>query len=99
MPVQNLGGEKRFGFWNRESASPLRLVAGVLSFLLCLLDLPLGSTLRSDGSANEKLYGQKLTAKEIVRDGKVKAPPSASELVALLDKKSPKNHSDPKSLE
>ena len=97
--MQNLGGEKRFGFWNRESASPLRLVAGVLSFLLCLLDLPLeGSTLRSDGSANEKLYGQKLTAKEIVRDGKVE-PPSASELVALLDKKSPKNHSDPKSLE
>ena len=44
-----------------------------------------GSTLRSDGSANEKLYGQKLTAKEIIRDGKVKAPPpSASELVALL---------------
>jgi len=58
-----------------------------------------GSTLRSDGSANEKLYGQKLTAKEIIRDGKVKAPPSASELVALLDKKSPKNRSDPKSLE
>ena len=43
-----------------------------------------GSTLRSDGSANEKLYGQKLTAKEIIRDGKVKAPPSASELVVLL---------------
>src|SRR5712692_8162826 len=58
-----------------------------------------GSTLRSDGSANEKLYGQKLTAKEIIRDGKVKAPPSASELVALLDKKSPKKRSDPKSLE
>jgi len=45
----------------------------------------------ADGSANEKLYGQKLTAKEIIRDGKVKAPPSASELVALWDKKSPKN--------
>lgn len=58
-----------------------------------------GSTLRSDGGANEKLYGQKLTAKEIIRDGKVKAPPSARELVALLDKKSPKNRSDPKSLE
>ena len=27
-----------------------------------------GSTLRSDGSANEKLYGQKLTAKEIIRE-------------------------------
>src|SRR5712692_10296698 len=58
-----------------------------------------GSTLRSDGGANEKLYGQKLTAKEIIRDGKVEAPASASELVALLDEKSPKNRSDPKSLD
>jgi len=58
-----------------------------------------GSTLRSDGSANEKLYGQKLTAREIIRGGKVKNPASAAELVSLLDKKSPKNRSDPKSLE
>ena len=29
----------------------------------------------------------------------MKAPPSARKLVALLDKKSPKNRSDPKSLE
>ncbi|HXZ33872.1 MAG TPA: lipid-binding SYLF domain-containing protein [Terriglobales bacterium] len=58
-----------------------------------------GSTLRSDGSANEKLYGQKLDAKEIIREGKVKNPACAKELVALLDKKSPKNLSDPKSLE
>jgi SH3 domain-containing YSC84-like protein 1 len=58
-----------------------------------------GSTLRSDGSANEKLYGQTLTAKNIIRDGKVKVPPSAHELVSLLNKKSPKNLSDPKSLQ
>lgn len=58
-----------------------------------------GSTLRSDGSANEKLYGQKLTAREIIRGGKVKSPASAAELVSLLDKKSPKNRSDPKSLQ
>lgn len=58
-----------------------------------------GSTLRSDGSANEKLYGSKLSAKEIIRQGKVKNPACAAELVALLDKKSPKNRSDPKSLE
>jgi len=58
-----------------------------------------GSTLRSDGSANEKLYGSKLSAKEIIREGKVKNPACAAELVALLDKKSPKNRSDPKSLE
>jgi len=58
-----------------------------------------GSTLRSDGSANEKLYGKKLTAKEIIRDGKVGIPACADELVSLLDTKSPVNKSDPKSLE
>jgi SH3 domain-containing YSC84-like protein 1 len=58
-----------------------------------------GSTLRSDGSANEKLYGQKLDAKDIIREGKVKTPACASQLVSLLDKKSPKNLSDPKSLQ
>jgi lipid-binding SYLF domain-containing protein len=58
-----------------------------------------GSTLRSDGSANERLYGKKLTAKEIIRGGKVSIPPSARELVELLDKQSPENKSDPKSLE
>ena len=58
-----------------------------------------GSTLRSDNSANEKLYGQKLSARDIIRRGKVKNPQCAAELVELLDKKSPKNKSDPKSLE
>ena len=58
-----------------------------------------GSTLRSDGSANEKLYGSKLSAKDIIRGGKVRIPASAAELVALLNKKTPKNHSDPKSLQ
>jgi len=58
-----------------------------------------GSTLRSDGSANKKLYGQDLSARDIIRRGKVKIPPSASELVAVLNSKSPKNKSDPKSLQ
>jgi lipid-binding SYLF domain-containing protein len=57
-----------------------------------------GSTLRSDGSANRKLYGRNLTAKEIVREGKVGVPAAGSELISLLDKDSPKNESDPVSL-
>lgn len=57
-----------------------------------------GSTLRSDGSANRKLYGRSLSAKEIVREGQVGVPASGSEFVALLDKHSPKNESDPVSL-
>src|ERR1700741_1098873 len=57
-----------------------------------------GSTLRSDGSANKKLYGRDLNAKQIVRQSKVGIPASGRELISLLDKQSPKNESDPKSL-
>jgi SH3 domain-containing YSC84-like protein 1 len=58
-----------------------------------------GSTLRSDGSANEKLYGKKVSARDIIRDGKVGVPACARELIGDLDKRSPVNKSDPKSLE
>lgn len=58
-----------------------------------------GSTLRSDGGANENLYGRKLSAKEIIRQGKVGIPACAHELVSRLDAKSPKNKSEPKSLQ
>jgi SH3 domain-containing YSC84-like protein 1 len=57
-----------------------------------------GSTLRSDGSANKKLYGRELSAKEIVRQHKVGVPASGRQFIALLNKQSPKNHSDPSSL-
>jgi len=57
-----------------------------------------GSTLRSDGSANRKLYGRSLSAKEIVRQGKVGIPASGRKLISLLNKQSPKNESDPVSL-
>jgi len=58
-----------------------------------------GSTLRPDNRANEKLYGRKLSAKQIIRQGKAGAPASAHELLSLLDSKFPKNLSDPKSLQ
>jgi len=54
-----------------------------------------GSTLRPDNDANEKLYGKKIEAKEIVLDGAVKAPPSAHTLISTLDKASPVNKSKP----
>jgi SH3 domain-containing YSC84-like protein 1 len=86
-----------------EAATDVVMNAEILSYsrakgLFAGISLE-GSTLRSDGSANEKLYGQKASAKDIIRLGKVKSPASAQELVSLLDKKSPKNHSDPKSLQ
>lgn len=52
-----------------------------------------GSTLRPDNDANKDLYGKKIEAKEIVLDGAVKAPPSASTLLRTLDKASPVNKS------
>src|SRR6184192_81489 len=58
-----------------------------------------GSTLRPDNGANEKLYGKKVTAQEILREGKVGRPAAASVLDAELAKASPKNLSDPKSLQ
>ncbi len=58
-----------------------------------------GSTLRADNSATEKLYGRKLSAREIVIDHKAATPPSGRLLVSTLDKASPKNMSDPKSLQ
>lgn len=48
-----------------------------------------GSTLRSDDGANKNLYGKDLSAKEIVFEGKVKAPPAASGLLGELNKVSP----------
>jgi lipid-binding SYLF domain-containing protein len=86
-----------------EGATDIVMSAEILSYsrskgLFAGVSLE-GSTLRSDGGANEKLYGKKLTAKEIIRDGKVGIPQSARQLVSLLDSKSPVNKSDPKSLE
>src|SRR5271169_3058145 len=57
-----------------------------------------GSTLRPDNDGNEKLYGKKLTATQIIREGAAPVPPSGQKLVSLLQKKSPKNLSDPESL-
>ena len=52
-----------------------------------------GSTLRSDDNANKNLYKQKLNAKEIVREGKVKTPEAGEPLIDLLQKISPKHGS------
>jgi lipid-binding SYLF domain-containing protein len=86
-----------------EGATDIVMNAEILSYsrnkgLFAGISLE-GSTLRSDGSANEKLYGRKLSAKEIIVEHKVAVPACARELVSLLNQKSPKDKSDPKSLE
>ncbi|HZZ15167.1 MAG TPA: lipid-binding SYLF domain-containing protein [Candidatus Sulfotelmatobacter sp.] len=85
-----------------EGATDIVMNAEILSYsrnkgLFAGISLE-GSTLRSDGSANEKLYGRKLTAKEIIVEHRVGVPASAHQLVSLLQSKSPRNKSDPVSL-
>jgi lipid-binding SYLF domain-containing protein len=48
-----------------------------------------GSTMRSDDGANKNLYGKDLSAKEIVREGKVHTPANGMPLINLLEKVSP----------
>src|SRR5258708_20664784 len=57
-----------------------------------------GSTLRPDNSASEKVYGHKVSAREIVLEHKVSTPPAGQLLISTLQKASPTNKSDPKSL-
>jgi lipid-binding SYLF domain-containing protein len=58
-----------------------------------------GSTLRSDGGANENLYGRSLSAKDIIQKRRVGIPAGASELISTLNRKSPRNLSEKKSLQ
>lgn len=50
-----------------------------------------GSTLRPDNDANERIYGRKINAKDIVLHGAVPVPPAAKLLVSTLNQHSPKN--------
>ena len=57
-----------------------------------------GSTLRQDNGGNQRLYGRKVSAEDIIRKGATPVPPSGQQMIALLNRKSPKNLSDPESL-
>ena len=52
-----------------------------------------GSTLRPDNDANRDVYGRKLTAREIVLEGRASTPESGRHLVEVLEKHSPHNES------
>jgi lipid-binding SYLF domain-containing protein len=53
-----------------------------------------GSTLRPDDDATADVYGRKLTARQIVLDGKARTPASGHQLAAVLQKYSPRNESE-----
>jgi lipid-binding SYLF domain-containing protein len=50
-----------------------------------------GSSLRPDKDANKRLYGSDISAKDIVIEGKAAVPASAQSMLAVLNKRSPKN--------
>ena len=54
-----------------------------------------GSTVRPDHDANARVYGKRLEAEAIIFNGAAAVPPSAQKLVSYLNRKSPKNTSDP----
>jgi lipid-binding SYLF domain-containing protein len=57
-----------------------------------------GSTLRPDNSATEKVYGRKVSARDVVIGHKVGTPAAGRLMISTLQKASPRNLSDPKSL-
>jgi lipid-binding SYLF domain-containing protein len=52
-----------------------------------------GSTIRPDNDANQRIYGEKISAKDIVIAQRAQVPPSAEGLVSTLNAKTPKHKS------
>jgi lipid-binding SYLF domain-containing protein len=52
-----------------------------------------GSTVRPDGDANERIYGKKIPAKDIVLRDAVPVPPSAQQMTAILNARTPHHKS------
>ncbi|MFZ0641274.1 MAG: lipid-binding SYLF domain-containing protein [Candidatus Acidiferrales bacterium] len=53
-----------------------------------------GATLHSDNDGNEALYGQKITAEDIVFKGSTTPPEAADQLVSILQKASPQERAE-----
>jgi SH3 domain-containing YSC84-like protein 1 len=50
-----------------------------------------GSTIRPDNDANVRIYGEKISAKDIVLAHEIAVPPSAHSLIATLNARTPKH--------
>jgi lipid-binding SYLF domain-containing protein len=77
-----------------EAATDVTLRAEVLTYsrargLFAGISLE-GSTLRPDNDANERIYGKKLSAKEIVLHGAVPIPHAARLMTGTLNQRTPK---------
>ena len=52
-----------------------------------------GSTIRPDSGDNRRVYGKKISARDIVLSGKVPVPPAAEKLISTLDLRTPRHKS------
>jgi lipid-binding SYLF domain-containing protein len=52
-----------------------------------------GSAIRPDNGDNERVYGRKIPARDIVLSGKIPVPAAAQQLISTLDAKTPKHKS------
>jgi SH3 domain-containing YSC84-like protein 1 len=50
-----------------------------------------GSTIRPDNGDNQRVYGRKIPARDIVLSGKVRVPPAAEQLISTLDARTPRH--------
>jgi SH3 domain-containing YSC84-like protein 1 len=50
-----------------------------------------GSTIRPDNGDNRRVYGRRISAREIVLSGTVAVPPAAEQLISTLDARTPKH--------
>jgi lipid-binding SYLF domain-containing protein len=57
-----------------------------------------GSTIRPDNDANQRVYDKDISARDIIFGTGIKTPKAARRMMAYLDRRSPKNTSDPASL-
>jgi len=81
-----------------EAATDLYLRAEILTYsrnrgLFAGVSLE-GSSLRQDKGSNEKLYGRKVSATRILREGAVQVPEAGRSLVNTLNTHSPRNLSE-----
>jgi lipid-binding SYLF domain-containing protein len=53
-----------------------------------------GSTIRPDNTANEKIYGRKIPAKDISLSGRIDVPLAAQQLIATLNARTPKHSAE-----
>jgi SH3 domain-containing YSC84-like protein 1 len=57
-----------------------------------------GATVRPDNDANKRVYDKDVSAEDIIFGDAVKTPKPAMRMIAYLNRRSPKNTSDPRSL-